>query len=187
VRYKFDIIFDRNIKIRNTAKHSETQRNTAKHSETQRKPDVHEDSGMIFRRFQQIAFFVVLVEVFRTLYGTGIFQPIEDYLVDMRERLTERLALVTIKVGGGLSLLAIFVRILLSIDPIYYLIFFTCLLIAYNTWGSWKEYRDNEFVVIDGDQVLENILEDEYIDVGKEDVGKEYLEDEDDDWETVDN
>jgi len=175
VNCKFDIIFDGNIKLI----HSGSQRLTTTHSGSQRLTYVYE---MIFRRFQQIAFFVILVEVFRTLYGTGIFQPIEDYLVDMRERLTERIALIMIKVGGGLSLLAIFLRILLSIDPIYYLIFFTCLLIVYNTWGSWKEYQENEFVVIDRDELLENIVENEYID-----VGKEYLEDEDDDWEILDN
>lgn len=124
---------------------------------------------MIFRRFQQIAFVVVLVEIFRTLYGTGIFQPIEDYLVDVRERMTERIILVLIKMGGGISLIAVVVRILLMIDVIYYLIFFTILLITYNSWGVWNKFQENEIVVIEADQVIDLIIEEEYVSVTGDD------------------
>jgi len=124
---------------------------------------------MIFRRFQQIAFFVVLVEVFRTLYGTGIFQPIEDYLVDVRERMTERIILVLIKMGGGISLIAVVVRLLFMIDAIYYLIFFTILLITYNSWGVWDKFQENEIVVIEADQVIDLIIEEEYVSVTGDD------------------
>ena len=124
---------------------------------------------MIFRRFQQIAFVVVLVEIFRTLYGTGIFQPIEDYLVDVRERMTERIILVLIKMGGGISLIAVVVRILLMIDAIYYLIFFTILLITYNSWGVWNKFQENEIVVIEADQVIDLIIEEEYVSVTGDD------------------
>ncbi len=137
---------------------------------------------MIFRRFQQIAFVVVLVEIFRTLYGTGIFQPIEDYLVDLRERMTERILIISIKMGGGLSLLAILVKVLLSIDPIYYLVFFTILLIAYNSWYSWKKIQGDELIVIDRDQVLDLIIEQEYEMVGVEEEGSFSV---DEDWEIV--
>ena len=135
---------------------------------------------MIFRRFQQIAFFVVLIEIFRSLQGTGIFQPVEEYLADLRERMTERIVVILIKMGGGLSIIAITVKILLSIDPIYYLMFFTALLITYNGWTHWKKIQDDEFVVIDPEQVLDLVIEQEYEMVGIEDNHSG-----DGDWEIV--
>jgi spore coat polysaccharide biosynthesis predicted glycosyltransferase SpsG len=133
---------------------------------------------MIFRRFQQIAFFVFLVEVFRALYGTGIFQPIEDYFVDLRERMTERILVIAIKMGGGLSLFAILLKVLLSIDPIYYLIFFTVLLIAHNSWTRLKKMGGEEFVVIDRDQTLDLLIEQEYEMIGMEEENQTVVEDE---------
>ena len=121
---------------------------------------------------------VVLVEIFRTLYGTGIFQPIEDYLVDLRERMTERILVIVIKMGGGLSLFAILLKVLLSIDPIYYLIFFTVLLIAHNSWTRLKKMEEDEFVVIDRDQTLDLLIEQEYEMVGMEEENQTEIEDE---------
>jgi len=84
--------------------------------------------------------------------------------------------------GGGLSLLAILVKVLLSIDPIYYLVFFTILLISYNSWNSWKEIQGDELIVIDRDQVLDLIIEQEYEMVGvEEECGFSV----DEDWEIV--
>ena len=121
---------------------------------------------------------VVLVEVFRTLYGTGIFQPIEDYLVDLRERMTERILVIVIKMGGGLSLFAILLKILLSIDPIYYLMFFTVLLTAHNSWTRLKKMEEENFVVIDRDQTLDLMIEQEYEMVGMEEENQTKIEDE---------
>ena len=82
--------------------------------------------------------------------------------------MAERIFVIIIKMGGGLSLFAILLKVLLSIDPIYYLIFFTVLLIAYNSWIGLKKIKEEDFVFIDRDQVLDVLIEHEYEMVGIE-------------------
>ena len=79
-------------------------------------------------------------------------------------------------------MLAIFAKVLLSIDPIYYLVFFTILLIAYNSWCSWKKIQGDELLIINNDQVLDLIIEQEYEMVGVEEEGSFSV---DEDWEII--
>jgi len=113
---------------------------------------------MLFQSFQRFAIVVVLVEILRTLHGSGVFQPIEDYLEDLRRRVTEGLFLTSIKMGGAVSLMLLVWRILAMIHPICYLIFFTGLYTIYAN----QIYFEGEGVLLDKDEILKEILQNEW-------------------------
>ena len=121
---------------------------------------------MLFQNFQRLAFVVLMMEIFRSLHATGIFQPVEDYLEDLRMRFTQGLFLIFIKAGGFLSVAMIIWRILAMIHPIYYLIFFTILYILY---GNHNFFSDSEeAVLLNKEEILEDILQSDWDIVSKE-------------------
>jgi hypothetical protein len=132
---------------------------------------------MLFQNFQRLAFVVIMMEIFRSLHSTGIFQPVEDYLEDIRRRFAQGIFLIFIKVGGFLSVAMIIWRILALIHPIYYLIFFTSLYILYGNHNFSSVSEDA--IVLNKGEILEDILQSDWDIVSK---GVE-LNRTDDDWQ----
>ena len=113
---------------------------------------------MLFQSFQRFAIVVVLVEILRTLHGSGVFQPIEDYLEDLQRRVTEGILLTSIKMGGAVSLMLLVWRIMAMIHPIYYLVLFTGLYVIYTN----QIYLEGDGILLDKDEILEEILQNEW-------------------------
>lgn len=118
---------------------------------------------MVFQRLQRFVIFMGLIELLRALYGTGIFQPIEEYLVSLKRRITQKIFEIFIKVGTAISLFAVLVRSLMSISAIYYLTFFVTLFITYQSWIYWNSVREDQFDIVSEDEILEAIVNEEYV------------------------
>ena len=116
---------------------------------------IEKNTEMLFQNLQRLAVVILLVEVFRTLHATGIFQPVEDYLEGLRTRITESLLLIAIKTGGFLSITMIAWRVLALIHPIYYLLFFTTLYILYIKRNITLQHDDG--VLLDKDEILKDM------------------------------
>ena len=116
---------------------------------------IEKNTEMLFQNLQRLAVVILLVEVFRTLHATGIFQPVEDYLEGLRTRITESLLLIAIKTGGFISITMIVWRVLALIHPIYYLLFFTTLYILYIKRNITLQHDDG--VLLDKDEILKDM------------------------------
>ena len=132
----------------------------------------------MFGFFRRVAFLTTFAGILGVLYQTGVFAGLEDYMGDVRSKITEGARMWIIRSGGFLSLTYMVYRSLCQVHPIIFLVFFSLLYAHYSNRVIFDDP-----VILDKAEILEDILQNDWLVVGDEDEWEVIDKDE---WEVLD-